>query len=124
MMAPKPMIMTASTGDWTRNMPQEEFPAVRAIYGLYGATNNVGTFYQEAPHNYNKANREAVYAFFGLHALGETDAAKFKERNFTTEKPEDLLALHNRTLPDNAVTLVQLFDEWKRMAKPGAAVFT
>jgi dienelactone hydrolase len=117
MMAPKPMIMTASTGDWTRNMPQEEFPAVRAIYELYGAANNVGTFYQEAPHNYNKANREAVYAFFGLHVLGETDGARFKERNFTAEKPEDLLALHNRTLPDNAVTFAQLFDEWKRMAQ-------
>ncbi|MGA7234214.1 MAG: hypothetical protein WBY44_00945 [Bryobacteraceae bacterium] len=117
MMAPKPMIMTASTGDWTRNMPQEEFPAVRAIYQLYGAANNVGTFYQEAPHNYNKANREAVYAFFGLHVLGEGDAAKLKERNFTAERPENLLALHNRKLPGNAITFAQVFDEWKGMAR-------
>ncbi len=117
MMAPKPMIMTASTGDWTRNMPQEEFPAVRAIYELYGAANNVGTFYQEAPHNYNKANREAVYAFFGLHVLGSGETAKLKERNFTAERPENLLALHNRKLPDNAITFAQLFDEWKGMAR-------
>jgi dienelactone hydrolase len=117
MMAPKPMIMTASTGDWTRNMPQEEFPAVRAIYELYGAANNLSTFYQQAPHNYNKPNREAVYAFFGLHVLGESDAAKFKERNVTVERPENLLALHNRKLPDNAITFAQVFGDWKRMAQ-------
>ena len=117
MMAPRPMIMTGSTGDWTRNMPQEEFPAVRAIYDLYGARNQLGTFYQEAPHNYNKPNRESVYAFFGLHVLGETDAARLKEKNYTPERPENLLALDNRTLPDNAITFTQLFDEWKRMSQ-------
>ena len=116
-MSPKPMIMTAATGDWTRNMPQEEFPAVRAIYELYGAANNVGTFYQQAPHNYNRPNREAVYSFFGLHVLGENDAAKLKEKNVTVERPENLLALHNRKLPDNAITFAQLFDEWKRLAQ-------
>lgn len=117
MMAPRPMIITGSTGDWTRNMPQEEFPAVQAIYRLYGAVDKVSSFYQEAPHNYNKANREAVYAFFGLHVLGELDSAKFREKSSTPEKPEDLLALHNRTLPDNAISFAQLFDEWKRMAR-------
>ena len=58
-----------------------------------------------------------MYAFFGLHVLGEADAAKLKERNFTAERPENLLALHNRKLPDNAITFAQLFDEWKRMAR-------
>jgi dienelactone hydrolase len=117
MMAPRPMIMTGSTGDWTRNMQTEEFPVVRAIYELYDAANNLGTFFQQAPHNYNKANREAVYAFFGLHVLGESDGAKLKEKNYTAERPENLLALHNRTLPDNAITFAQLFDEWKRIAE-------
>ena len=35
-MAPKPMLMVAATGDWTRNTPKEEFPAMKAIYDLYG----------------------------------------------------------------------------------------
>jgi dienelactone hydrolase len=117
MMAPRPMIMTGSTGDWTRNLLQEELPAVRAIYDLYDARDKVGTFFQQAPHNYNKPNREAVYAFFGLHVLGEKDAAKLKEKNYTPERPENLLALHNRALPDNAITFAQLFDEWKRLAQ-------
>jgi dienelactone hydrolase len=117
MMAPRPMIMSASTGDWTHNMMQEEYPAVRAIYELYGKGENVEAFFQDAPHNYNKPNREAMYAFFGKHVLGENDAAKLKERSFHVEKPEDLLALHNRRLPDNAISFAQLFDEWKRMAQ-------
>src|SRR5262249_37362781 len=81
MMAPRPMIMTAATGDWTRNMLQEEYPAVRAIYDLYGKGDLVASMFQEAPHNYNQANREAMYAFFGKHVLGEEDAAKLKERS-------------------------------------------
>ena len=33
-MAPRPMLMVAATGDWTRNTPREEYPAMRAIYEL------------------------------------------------------------------------------------------
>jgi dienelactone hydrolase len=120
MMAPRPMIMTASTGDWTRNMKTEEYPAVRAIYDLYGKGGEVEMFYQEAPHNYNKVNREAVYAFFGKHVLGEMDAAGLKEKSIRVEKLEDMLALHNRKLPDNAISFQQVFDEWVRMSKEQA----
>ena len=115
MMAPRPMLMTAATGDWTRNMPREEYPAVRAIYDLYGQGENVESLLLDAPHNYNRANREAMYAFFGKHVLGEQDAAKLKERSIRVEKLQDMLALHNRKLPDNAISFDQLFDEWKRL---------
>ena len=117
MMAPRPMLMTASTGDWTRNMLKEEYPAVHAIYELYGKGGDVETFYQDAPHNYNQPNREAMYAFFAKHVLGETDAAKYKERSYRVEKLQDMLALENHKLPDNAIDFHQLFDEWKRMAQ-------
>ena len=117
MLAPKPMLMTAANGDWTRHMMEEEFPAVRAIYQLYGKPENVEAWFQEAPHNYNQPNREAMYAFFGKHVLGISDASKLKERSIRVEKLEDMLALHNRTLPDNAISFRQLFDEWMRMSQ-------
>jgi dienelactone hydrolase len=117
MMAPRPMFMAAATGDWTRNMLKEEYPAVRAIYDLYGKGGDVEALLLDAPHNYNQANREAMYAFFGEHVLGEKDPAKFKERAIRVEMLQDMLALHNRTLPANALTFQQLFDEWVRLAK-------
>jgi len=117
MMAPRPMLMAAATGDWTRNMLTEEYPAVRAIYDLYGKGDDVEATLLDAPHNYNQANREAMYAFFGKHILGEKDAARLKERSFTVEKLQDLLVLHNRTLPANALTFQGLFDLWMRLAK-------
>ena len=117
MMAPRPMIMSAATGDWTRNMATEEYPAVRAIYDLYGKAANVEMFFQDAPHNYNRPNREATYAFFGKHVLGETDAAKLKERAIHMEKLQDMMVLSNRKLPDNAISFQQLFDEWKRLSE-------
>ncbi len=117
MMAPRPMIMISATGDWTKNNATEEFPAVHAIYELYDKAANVEMMHQDAPHNYNQVAREAVYRFFGKHVLGETDAAKFKERNIRVEKLQDMLALHNRKLPDNALDYDGIFAQWVRTAQ-------
>lgn len=121
MMAPRPMIMTAATGDWTRNMRTEEYPAVRAVYDLYGKASDVEMFFQDAPHNYNKPNREAMYAFFGKHVLGVTDPAVLRERGPQIPKLQDMMVLHDRKLPDNAISFQQLFDEWRQMAKEQTA---
>ncbi|MGA2195380.1 MAG: hypothetical protein ABSH40_08925 [Bryobacteraceae bacterium] len=116
MMAPRPMLMAGASGDWTRNMLQEEYPAVRAIYDLYGKGGGVETFFQAAPHNYNKPSRDAMYAFFGKHVLGENDAAQFEEKSVRVERLQDMLALHNRKLPDNALTFQQIFDLWVHLS--------
>jgi len=116
MMAPRPMFMSAATEDWTRHMMEEEFPAVRAVYDLYGKRDNVEALLLQAPHNYNKPNREAMYAFFGKHVLGNSDASQFAERSIHVEKLQDMLALENRKLPDNAISFAQLFDEWTRLS--------
>ncbi len=123
MMAPRPMIMSAATGDWTRNMRTEEYPAVRAIYELYDKAAEVEMFFQDAQHNYNKPNREATYAFFGKHVLGESDVTKLLEKNISMPKLQDMLVLHNRTLPANAISFPQLFDEWVSLAKAQTSNF-
>src|SRR5260370_42399809 len=51
MMAPRPMLMVSATGDWTKNTPHEESPAIRSIYELYGKGDNVETVQIDAPHN-------------------------------------------------------------------------
>jgi dienelactone hydrolase len=117
MMAPRPMFMAAATEDWTRHMMQEEYPAVRAVYDLYGKPDNVEALLLEAPHNYNMPNREAMYAFFGKHVLGVSEASQLRERSIRVEKLQDMLALQNRKLPDNAISFQQLFDEWMRLSQ-------
>ena len=64
--APRPLLLVSATGDWTRHTPDVEYPAVAEIYGLYGedARARVGQVQFSAPHNYNRASREAVYGFF------------------------------------------------------------
>ena len=117
MMAPRPMLMVAATGDWTKNTPREEYPAIRGIYELYDRTANLEMVQIDAPHNYNQQSREAVYRFFGKHVLGETDAAKFKERGIRIEKLGDMLALFSRTLPAGALSFENLRAQWIREAR-------
>src|SRR5207248_2860558 len=46
----------------------------------------------------------------------DTNAANFWERPFTKEKPEDLLCLNGRKLPDNAKNYDELFRYWRESA--------
>ena len=115
MMAPRPMLMIAATGDWTRNTPREEFPGVRAIYELYGKPDNVEMVQIDAPHNYNKASREAMYKFLDKRVLGE--AKDVKEPGSQIEKLQDLLVWHGRTMPSNALTYDQLVAQWITASK-------
>jgi dienelactone hydrolase len=117
MMAPRPMIMVAATGDWTKNTPTVEYPAVRSIYRLYDAESKLESVQFDAPHNYNQQSREAVYRFFAKRVLDRADADSIRERNYTREKLQDMLALHNRTLPAGALTFDQLFAQWVRTAE-------
>ncbi len=117
LMAPRPMLMIAATGDWTVNTPKLEYPAIRSIYELYDHAADVEMVQIDAPHNYNQASREAMYRFFGKRVLGAVGATNFAEREFQVEKPQDLLALHGRTLPANALDYQHLFAQWIAGAK-------
>ena len=116
MMAPRPLLMVSATGDWTKNTPKEEFPAVRSIYERHGKPNEVEQVQFDAPHNYNRDSRQAVYHFFARRLLGR-DGDEFNEREFTVESDSDMLALSGRDLPAGAVTYEQLFDWWKANAR-------
>jgi hypothetical protein len=105
LMAPRPMLMVSTTQDWTKNTPRIEFPAMQAMYRLYGKEANVETHEVDAPHNYNQESREAVYRFLA----GGTPVA---EKGFSPEKLADLLVLFNHSLPFNALNYTQIVDQW------------
>ena len=107
-MAPRPLLLVSCTGDWTANTPEVEFPAVRAIYSLYGARDKVSEVQIDAEHNYNQPSREAVYAFFKRHLLG--GQGKVAEQPFTVERDEDLLVFSERKKPAHALDAQGVFN--------------
>ena len=116
MMAPRPMLLVSATGDWTKNVPREEFPAIREFYRLYNMPDNVEVVQFDSPHNYHKESREAVYRFFAKHALHRQDAGALMEKNTAIEQLEDMLVWQGRPLPDNALDFEGVFAQWKAMA--------
>jgi len=62
--APRPLLVVSCTGDWTRRFPEDGFPVLAGIYDLFGARERVAWHREDAPHNYNRGSREAVYRFF------------------------------------------------------------
>ncbi len=117
MMAPRPMLLVSASGDWTKNTPEEEFPAIRRIYELYGAAARVANFHQDAGHNYNRQSREAVYAFFARHLLHAPVPAPIDVRF----EADDLLALRHTRLPEGALDYDALFRRWQEGARRQAA---
>src|SRR5688572_30499198 len=103
LMAPRPLILISNGGDWTVETPKEVFPAIQSIYRLYGAEKNVSNVhFPQFIHNYNKESREAVYQFFHQHLLN--NSAPVPEPAFRVDFPQDLLALHGRLRPANAIS--------------------
>lgn len=86
--APRPLLLVSTTGDWTRETPRVEYPAISSIYALYGAEERVANVHLDFPHNYNLQSREAMYRFFGEHLLGG-DWQDYEEPPF--EVPDEAL---------------------------------
>jgi dienelactone hydrolase len=103
MMAPKPMLMVAATGDWTSKNPEEEWPAIKKVYDLYNAGDHTAVKQFNYQHNYNVESREAMYAWFGKWFLKDENPEHFKEKPFQA----DVKAMHIWTakhpMPANAL---------------------
>jgi hypothetical protein len=110
--APRPLLMVAATGDWTKNTLAHEYPAVRDIYGLLGAAERVETVQFDAPHNYHRESREAVYAWMARWLQGAPADVQRPERSFNPGSLADLLVFHMRPLPPGAVTPSELTHNW------------
>ncbi len=116
MFAPKPMLLVSATGDWTHNVPKEEYPAIKRIYDLYGKGDQVEVVQIDAPHNYNRLSREAVYRFFAKHNPGLTDSRELTEHDIDVPMVQELAVLSNRALPADANTLAGVSAGWQMAA--------
>jgi hypothetical protein len=117
MFAPKPMFLVSATGDWTHNVPHEEYPAIRGIYDLYGKGDQVDVVQYDLPHNFNESSREAVYRFFAKLHPGLSDSHELTEHDIGVPTLQDMLVLSDRTLPANALDYPSIFREWQELAR-------
>ena len=119
MMAPRPLLLVSATGDWTKNTPDVEYPAILSIYQHFEATEKVHQVQIDADHNYNKASREVVYKWFGKWFLDKSDPVELKEELSEIESDEDLLVFHHRSMPYHALNMDQLTESLVQSAKLG-----
>ena len=115
--APKPQIMLAATGDWTRTMMSIEGPGVESIYKLYNKTENLKYAIFPFEHNINRTSRNAVYQAFGKWLLNMPNAESYQEPPYQMEAVEDLRVFPDKTgLPKDAITAEQLTETIKSVA--------
>jgi hypothetical protein len=81
-----------------------------------GAADRVYAVRIDAEHNYNRASREAMYAWMARWLQKAAPDARPTDRSFTPDPLPDLLVFHGRTLPPGAVTAAQLTEDWVRRA--------
>ena len=123
MMAPKPLLLVSATGDWTRETPRVEYPAIRSIYALYGATDRVKNVHIDAGHNYNQSSREAMYRFFAKHLLGLDGHEDYVEPPYEIAPEEALRVFADKesvadgpdmaTLVEEAIVRIRNNNQWQ-----------
>jgi hypothetical protein len=117
MFAPKPMLLVSATGDWTHNVPMEEYPAIKRIYDLYGAGDRVDVIQINEVHNFNELSREAVYRFFAKQNPGLSDSRELIEHDITMPMLQEMMVTSNRALPADALDLNGAFRLWQERSQ-------
>jgi uncharacterized protein len=66
--APKPLLIVSDGKDWTKNVPQVEFPYIQSVYKAFDAADQVeNTHLANEGHDYGPSKREAMYRFMARH---------------------------------------------------------
>jgi dienelactone hydrolase len=110
LVAPRPQLIVSNGNDWTRYVPNVEYPYIRDVYALYGAADNLRNVHlPEEGHDYGRSKRLAAYPFLAAHldldlSAVEDDRGAIDESFVQVETPEQMLVFRpDHPWPDNAV---------------------
>jgi pimeloyl-ACP methyl ester carboxylesterase len=109
--APKPLLIISCGADWTKNVPNVEYPYMKRVYELMEAPDNVeNAHFANEQHDYGPSKREAMYRFLAKHLKLDlsriSDASgKIDESFATVRERDDLLVFNSKhPRPDYALT--------------------
>lgn len=120
MASPRPMLVISDGDDWTKHVPEIEYPYLQKIYSLYNKTENVENVHLAAEkHDYGISKRLAMYDFMARHlglntGLVKDKEGKVDESKVTIETYDKLLVFgKNGRMPPNALHTAD--EVWKRL---------
>lgn len=111
LVAPKPLLLVSDGDDWTKNTPKVEYPHIRSIYKLYGATDQVEYVHlPDEKHDYGFSKRSAVYPFLAKHLkldfLAIQDADGEIDESFVDLLPREALEVFDAEHPRPATPVI------------------
>jgi len=107
--APRPLLLVSDGGDWTKNVPNIEYPYIQNIYRYYGNIQDVENVHlPNDVHDLGPGKRMAVYAFLAKHLrlniASASNSGVIDETNSVVFTPEELAVWNSaHPLPANAV---------------------
>src|SRR5262249_23272518 len=101
--APRPQILVAASGDWTKDTLTVEGPAIAGIYRLFDAADRLRYVRFDFEHNYTQTGGGAVYEWCGRCLLDHPHRETLKEQPYTKEPDAALRVSPDGQLPADAL---------------------
>lgn len=104
--APRNQLIVSCGNDWTKTVPEKEFPFLQQMYKKYGAENNVSNIHLPGEnHDFGIEKRKAVYQYINEWFYNISGSTLTDDAQVIVEEEEKLFAFgkYGDQLPANAI---------------------